>query len=498
MKKLLLILLFPLIAQAQTRVIPYVLSDTVASATASQVYYIKDSLVVLGTIGGTDITASGTVTGRSLFLSSSTTDSLYLDTGSAWRKKGSTEMDFEKVVSNTNLPNGIVSLMATSTGVTANAFGPRLTFTYSGSSISATDLGYIDVIRRAQYNTASMLIKLNATGTTNTVARFDSTYGLTLGGTQGTGAYDFYAKNGTFTGDLSTVDITASGTVSADSVAVTNGATIGGAVNLLPTATSSYTLSADSLAGYFHVLNIQNQTPGQYSFVDLFSADGDTTDIVGYRIFARGTPDNQTDVEYLTIQFSAVPRVWDFSSSVEGMGKRRPMYFTTTSDGGPTMIIDTSGNLVVRNGIITSGISDSIAGTIRAFGQVAGSTQGGRVLLYTAEDHDGTYDYYDIEATSATLTIHNSANQGLALSGAGNASLTGSLSAVGTVASDSSFTINERSDTPSIPTSNTQVKQYVKGDKLIWWFNAGGTAHYFYIDLTATADQQVIYSATEP
>lgn len=86
----------------------------------------------------------------------------------------------------------------------------------------------------------------------------------------------------------------------------------------------------------------------------------------------------------------------------------------------------------------------------------------------------------------------------LTVQSTGASSVGGSLTATGAIKTDSSLTINERSTTPSLPTSNTQIKQYVKGDKLIWWFNAGGTAHYFYIDLTATANQQVLYSATEP
>jgi hypothetical protein len=39
---------------------------------------------------------------------------------------------------------------------------------------------------------------------------------------------------------------------------------------------------------------------------------------------------------------------------------------------------------------------------------------------------------------------------------------------------------------------------YMKGDKLIIQFNASGTAHYFYLDMTATSNQSWIYSATAP
>lgn len=47
-------------------------------------------------------------------------------------------------------------------------------------------------------------------------------------------------------------------------------------------------------------------------------------------------------------------------------------------------------------------------------------------------------------------------------------------------------------------TANTDAQIYVKGNKLIVKYNDAGTTKYYYFDLTAVADQQVIYSATEP
>lgn len=56
----------------------------------------------------------------------------------------------------------------------------------------------------------------------------------------------------------------------------------------------------------------------------------------------------------------------------------------------------------------------------------------------------------------------------------------------------------EKDTTPTNPTQDVEVKQYMKGDKLIWQFNNGGTVRYFYIDLTQTAAQQVQHATTPP
>lgn len=58
------------------------------------------------------------------------------------------------------------------------------------------------------------------------------------------------------------------------------------------------------------------------------------------------------------------------------------------------------------------------------------------------------------------------------------------------------ITISEVSSIPRV-TQDVEVKIYMKGDKLIFYFSDQGD-HYFYLDLTATSDQQLIYSGTEP
>lgn len=60
------------------------------------------------------------------------------------------------------------------------------------------------------------------------------------------------------------------------------------------------------------------------------------------------------------------------------------------------------------------------------------------------------------------------------------------------------ITFEESSATPSNPTSGTQARVYVKGDKFIIQFNNGGTVRYFYIDLTQTAAQSVQHTTSAP
>lgn len=55
----------------------------------------------------------------------------------------------------------------------------------------------------------------------------------------------------------------------------------------------------------------------------------------------------------------------------------------------------------------------------------------------------------------------------------------------------------ETATTP--PAGSTDAfHMYMKGDKLIIQFDAAGTPHYFYLNLTATTNQSWIYSATAP
>jgi hypothetical protein len=56
------------------------------------------------------------------------------------------------------------------------------------------------------------------------------------------------------------------------------------------------------------------------------------------------------------------------------------------------------------------GQSDTIRGSGLFMGDTTGSANGGRVLLYTAADYDGTIDYYQIKAYEDDFVIDNSAS----------------------------------------------------------------------------------------
>jgi hypothetical protein len=64
------------------------------------------------------------------------------------------------------------------------------------------------------------------------------------------------------------------------------------------------------------------------------------------------------------------------------------------------------------------------------------------------------------------------------------------------VADSAVIKFEEKDTTPSNPTINVEAKCYEKDDKFVWQFNNGGTVRYFYIDLTATAAQQVQHTTT--
>jgi hypothetical protein len=65
--------------------------------------------------------------------------------------------------------------------------------------------------------------------------------------------------------------------------------------------------------------------------------------------------------------------------------------------------------------------------------------------------------------------------------------------------SEAAVILFEEKDTaPANPADGTEVKMYMKDDKFVWQFNNGGTVRYFYINLTATAAQQVQHTTTAP
>lgn len=60
------------------------------------------------------------------------------------------------------------------------------------------------------------------------------------------------------------------------------------------------------------------------------------------------------------------------------------------------------------------------------------------------------------------------------------------------------LTWKEMTTTPSNPQAGQEVRMYMKADKLVVQYYDGITTKYFYLDLTATTNQQWIYTLTPP
>jgi hypothetical protein len=63
---------------------------------------------------------------------------------------------------------------------------------------------------------------------------------------------------------------------------------------------------------------------------------------------------------------------------------------------------------------------------------------------------------------------------------------------------DAAMTLAEASSRPADPDAGTEVRTFVKDDKLYVQFKDGVTVKYFYIDLTATSDQSWKYTTSAP
>lgn len=88
-------------------------------------------------------------------------------------------------------------------------------------------------------------------------------------------------------------------------------------------------------------------------------------------------------------------------------------------------------------------------------------------------------------SASTVFTVRNSGNVGI------NSTSPTSALHLGQVASSAEAAtclLDEKDTTPASPTSGTQVKMYMKADKIIFQYNDGGTVRYKYLDLTGTTD----------
>lgn len=86
---------------------------------------------------------------------------------------------------------------------------------------------------------------------------------------------------------------------------------------------------------------------------------------------------------------------------------------------------------------------------------------------------------------STPFVIDSNGNVGIGTSTPGSAL---HLAQANGVAESGTCLFAEKDTTPASPTSGTQVKMYMKADKIIFQYNDGGTVRYKYLDLTGTTD----------
>ncbi len=103
-----------------------------------------------------------------------------------------------------------------------------------------------------------------------------------------------------------------------------------------------------------------------------------------------------------------------------------------------------------------------------------------RLLTIYAADADGT-DRNNIEIKT----------------GGSTGTLAAYIKANGTFGFQKNITLEEVASTPADPTSGTQTRIYMKGDKVVFQFNDAGTVRYKYLDMTGTGVTWV-HSTTAP
>jgi len=134
----------------------------------------------------------------------------------------------------------------------------------------------------------------------------------------------------------------------------------------------------------------------------------------------------------------------------------------------------------------------SNTGDITTYGSIIGSgvtteIVGANLTLGRLEVNSGSITFYRIQgAESVTLAADTSMSDNRIIYLPDANGTLGTVNGNQDFTSIASQTFTERSGTPSNPTSGTEARLYMKGDKLIIQFNDGGTVRYKYLDLTGT------------
>lgn len=157
----------------------------------------------------------------------------------------------------------------------------------------------------------------------------------------------------------------------------------------------------------------------------------------------------------------------------------------------PSIVGQRAGNtLASPSSVVTNNFLLSLTGY--GYESVGGAyEEGARISLYATENWSTTargtaMNFY---LTAPTTTTLNSL-----------ATLTGSggfrLNQVAGLADAATLRLQEKDTTPSAPTSGTEIKIYMKSDKLVVQYNDAGTVRYRYMELTGTTNPSTWVNTT--
>jgi len=78
-------------------------------------------------------------------------------------------------------------------------------------------------------------------------------------------------------------------------------------------------------------------------------------------------------------------------------------------------------------GEITIGTEDSVAGALQVAGPGSGGNEGGEIRLFTAADHDTTYNFYRIDVFQDDLRFGRQGQTDMTIDSSGNTTFSGTV-----------------------------------------------------------------------
>lgn len=150
---------------------------------------------------------------------------------------------------------------------------------------------------------------------------------------------------------------------------------------------------------------IQCQTAAEQMFLDLFTKDGDSTDDVGYTLYAKGSPTSITNRELLEFRYDSANTEFSMDVVIGGTGSSRPIS-VYTSGNRPQLYLDTNG----RIGVLKTGPTTAldVYGTVTATSFSGANVTSGADPGHTHSIYlkaDGTIALTGNMAVNAAITI---------------------------------------------------------------------------------------------